>query len=182
MFEAVIECIIPFITAKLINRIENGAEMADILKTGALLAVMAMISLACGGIAGATCAKASSGFAKNLRHDLFYKVQTFAFENIDKFSTSSLVTRMTTDVGNVQFAYMMIIRTAIRAPLMMIFSIIMAYIMGGALASLSSLSYPCSSSVYGLSPRKQCPLSAVFSANMTDSMSLSRKMYAACAW
>ena len=142
MFEAVIECIIPFITAKLINRIENGAEMADILKTGALLAVMAMISLACGGIAGATCAKASSGFAKNLRHDLFYKVQTFAFENIDKFSTSSLVTRMTTDVGNVQFAYMMIIRTAIRAPLMMIFSIIMAYIMGGALASLFVIVIP----------------------------------------
>lgn len=142
MFEAVIECIIPFITAELINRIENGAEMADILKTGALLAAMAMISLACGGIAGVTCAKASSGFAKNLRHDLFYKVQSFAFENIDKFSTSSLVTRMTTDVGNVQFAYMMIIRTAIRAPLMMIFSIVMAYIMGGALASLFVIVIP----------------------------------------
>ena len=134
MFEAVIECIIPFITAELINRIENGAEMADILKTGALLAAMAMISLACGGIAGVTCAKASSGFAKNLRHDLFYKVQSFAFENIDKFSAASLVTRMTTDINNIQMAFMMCIRIAVRAPLMFLFAITMAFIMGGRLA------------------------------------------------
>lgn len=140
--EAVIECIIPFITAELINRIERGAAMAEILKTGVVLIAMAMVSLACGGIAGITCAKASSGFAKNLRHDLFYKIQTYSFENIDKFSTSSLVTRMTTDIGNVQMSYMMIIRTAIRAPLMMIFSIVMAYIMGGALASLFVIVIP----------------------------------------
>lgn len=141
-FEAVIECIIPFITANLINQIELGAQITYILKTGGLLVLMAVCSLACGSIAGVTCAKASSGFARNLRHDLFYKIQTYSFENIDKFSSSSLVTRMTTDVGNVQLSYMMIIRTAIRAPLMMIFSIVMAYIMGGALASLFVIVIP----------------------------------------
>lgn len=136
LLEAVIECIIPYITANLVNAIEDGAEMTTVLKTGGVLIVMAVCSLSCGGIAGFTCAKASSGFAKNLRHDIFHKIQGFSFENIDKFSSSSLVTRMTTDVSNVQMSYMMIIRTAIRAPLMLIFSIIMAYIMGGSLATL----------------------------------------------
>ncbi len=135
LLEAVIECLIPFITADLVNRIQAGAEMPEILKIGALLIVMAMLSLACGWTAGITAAKASAGFAKNLRQDAFYRVQTYAFQNIDKFSTSSLVTRMTTDVANVQFAYMMIIRTAVRAPLMLVFSIVMAFLMGGALAT-----------------------------------------------
>ena len=116
--------------------------MGDLIKTGVLLVVMAMASLACGGIAGVTCSKASSGFAKNLRHDIFSKVQTYSFENIDKFSSSSLVTRLTTDVSNVQMAYMMIIRTAIRAPLMLIFSVIMAYVMGGSLATLFVIIIP----------------------------------------
>ena len=133
--EAVIECLIPFITADLVNGIKDGVEMSAVLKTGGLLIIMAFASLSCGGIAGVTCAKASAGFAKNLRQDIFHKVQTYSFENIDKFSSTSLVTRMTTDVANVQMSYMMIIRTAIRAPLMLIFSIIMAYIMGGALAT-----------------------------------------------
>ena len=133
--EAIIECLIPFITAALVNSIKDGAEMSSVLKTGGLLIIMAFASLSCGGIAGVTCAKASAGFAKNLRQDIFHKVQTYSFENIDKFSATSLVTRMTTDVANVQMSYMMIIRTAIRAPLMLIFSIIMAYIMGGALAT-----------------------------------------------
>ncbi len=133
--EAVIECFIPFITAKLVNRIEAGVDMSVVLRTGLLLFVLALASLCCGGIAGLTCAKASAGFAKNLRGDIFHKVQTYSFENIDKFSSASLVTRLTTDVSNVQLAYMMIIRTAIRAPLMLIFSIVMAYIMGGALAT-----------------------------------------------
>lgn len=132
--EAVIECLIPYITAHMINTIESGANLAQILKTGLLLTFMAILSLCSGGIAGVTCAKASSGFAKNLRQDLFYRVQTFAFENIDKFSSSSLVTRMTTDVSNVQMAYMMIIRIAVRAPLLLIFSVIMAFRMGGMLA------------------------------------------------
>ena len=135
LLEAVIECLIPFITANLVNRIQAGAEMPEILRIGALLVVMAMLSLACGWTAGITAAKASAGFAKNLRQDAFHRVQTYAFQNIDKFSTSSLVTRMTTDVANVQFAFMMIIRTAVRAPLMLVFSIVMAFLMGGALAT-----------------------------------------------
>ena len=133
--EAVIEVFIPFITAELVNEIKAGADMGEIIKIGVLLVILAMLSLTCGGIAGFTCAKASAGFARNLRSDIFSKVQTFSFENIDKFSSSSLVTRMTTDISNVQLAYMMVIRTAIRSPLMFIFSITMAYIMGGALAT-----------------------------------------------
>ncbi len=135
VFEAVIECLIPFITANLINNIKNGTDMPYVLRTGGLLIAMALLSLCCGGMGGATCARASSGFSKNLRHDLFHKVQDYSFENIDKFSSSSLVTRITTDVTNVEMAYMMLIRIAVRAPLMLIFSILMAYIMGGALAT-----------------------------------------------
>ena len=133
--EAVIECIIPFVTTRMVNRIQAGTGISEILKIGGVLILLAVLSLCCGGLAGFTCAKASSGFAKNLRTDLFEKVQTYSFANIDKFSSSSLVTRLTTDVTNVQMAFMMIIRIAIRAPLMFIFSIIMAYIMGGALAT-----------------------------------------------
>ena len=135
IFEVIIEVFIPFITADLVNSIKAGAEMRELLLTGALLVCMALVSLTCGGVAGFTCAKASAGFAKNLRGDLFRKIQTYSFENVDNFSTASLVTRLTTDIGNVQMSYMMIIRTAIRSPLMFIFSIIMAYVMGGALAT-----------------------------------------------
>lgn len=132
--EALIETLIPFITAQLINHINDGADITEILKTGLILVGMAVASLTCGGIAGFTCAKASAGFAKNLRNDIFSKIQSFTFKNIDKFSTASLVTRLTTDVTNVQMSFMMIIRIAIRSPLMFIFSIIMAYYMGGSLA------------------------------------------------
>ena len=127
--EVVMECIIPYFIAKLINHIENGTDMKMILAYGGVLEILAFVSLFFGALAGSTCATASAGFAKNLRHDLYYKVQDFSFSNIDKFSTSSLVTRLTTDVTNVQNAYMMIIRTAIRAPFMMIFAIIMAFAM-----------------------------------------------------
>ncbi len=133
--EVIIEVLIPFITADLVNKIKEGAEMRELLLTGLLLVCMALVSLTFGGVAGFTCAKASAGFAKNLRGDIFRKIQTYSFENIDNFSTASLVTRLTTDVGNVQMSYMMLIRTAIRSPLMFIFSIIMAYVMGGALAT-----------------------------------------------
>ncbi len=133
--EVIIEVLIPFITADLVNKIKAGAEMPELLTTGALLVVMALVSLTFGGLAGLTCAKASAGFAKNLRGDVFRRIQTYSFENIDKFSTASLVTRLTTDVGNVQMSYMMLIRTAIRAPLMFAFAITMAYVMGGALAT-----------------------------------------------
>ncbi len=132
--EVIIECIIPFITAEMVNKIKYGADISEVLKLGGILVVLAILSLSCGGIAGFTCAKASSGFSKNLRNDIFEKIQTYSFENIDKFSSSSLVTRLTTDVSNVQMAFMMLIRVAIRAPLMFIFSIIMAYYMGGMLA------------------------------------------------
>ena len=133
--EAIMETIIPFITAQLVNDIKAGTNMNELLKTGLILTIIACVSLLCGGLAGFTCSKASAGFARNLRSDMFRRVQTYSFENIDKFSSASLVTRMTTDVANVQMSYMMIIRTAVRSPLMLIFSVVMAYIMGGALAS-----------------------------------------------
>ena len=123
--EVLIEVMIPFRTAKLIDSIETQAPLAEIANHGGVLVVLAVLSLLCGVLSGHFCAVASSGFAKNLRHDLFYKVQGFSFSNIDKFSTSSLVTRLTTDVTNVQNSFMMIIRTAIRSPLMLTFSIIM---------------------------------------------------------
>ena len=132
--EVIMECLIPFITADLVNSIKGGCQLSEIFKHGALLFAMACFSLLFGAIAGKTCASASCGFAKNLRHDLYYRVQDFSFENIDKFSTSSLVTRLTTDVSNVQMAFMMIIRTAIRSPLMFVFAIVMSFIMGGKLA------------------------------------------------
>lgn len=134
VLEVVIEVLIPFITAQLINLIKAGAEMSTVIQYGGLLVVMAVLSLGCGSAAGYFCAKASSGFGKNLREDIYFRVQDFSFENIDKFSTASLVTRLTTDVGNVQMAYMMIIRTAIRSPMMLIFSVVMAFVMGGTLS------------------------------------------------
>ncbi len=132
--EVFFECVIPFLTANLVNMVKAGAQMQEILRLGVLLIVMALLSLACGGIAGFTSSKASAGFVRNLRHDLFARVQTFSFANIDRFSSASLVTRMTTDITNVQMAFMMSIRMAIRSPLMMIFSCVMAFIMGGKLA------------------------------------------------
>ena len=134
--EVFLEVLIPFITANLVNGIKAGEAMSSVVKTGILLIVMAFISLFCGGFAGFTCSKASAGFAKNLRHDVFAKIQSFSFENVDKFSEASLVTRLTTDISNVQMSFMMLIRTAVRCPLMIIFSVIMAYIMGGKLAAL----------------------------------------------
>jgi len=135
-FEVILECIIPFVIAEMVKMIE-GHETVDIvtvLKYGAVVAALAIVSLLFGAIAGLTAAKASCGFAKNLRHDLYYSVQDFSFENIDRFSTSSLVTRLTTDVNNVQHAYMMIIRMAIRSPFMFIFAIVAAFVTGGSLA------------------------------------------------
>ncbi|MBP5781701.1 MAG: ABC transporter ATP-binding protein, partial [Clostridia bacterium] len=134
--EVIIECWIPFIVANLTNDIKNGCGLDVIWKSGLQLLILAVLSLTCGGLAGFTAAKASAGFAKNLRHDLFFKVQTYSFTNIDRFSSSSLVTRMTTDVANVQMAYMIIIRIAIRAPLMFVFAIFMAYYMAGVLATM----------------------------------------------
>lgn len=134
--EVLMEAVIPYILAMLVNEIQAGCELKTIAKYGAVLVALACVSLCCGGVAGYTASKASTGFAKNLRHDLYSSVQAFSFGNIDKFSSSSLVTRMTTDVGNVQMSYMMIIRIAVRAPLTFLFSVIMAYVMGGKLSTL----------------------------------------------
>ena len=134
MGEVFIEVLIPFYTARLVNQIKAGAEMKTVVTLGLILVMMAIVSLGCGGAAGLTGAQASAGFAKNLRGDLFRKIQDFSFGNIDRFSTSSLVTRLTTDITYVQMAFMMCIRIAVRAPLMLLFSIVMAFLMGGTLA------------------------------------------------
>ncbi len=143
--EVILECLIPFVITLLGEAIEGGAglwasgpdvtwQTLGVGQYALILVGMAILSLVCGAAAGAVCAKASAGFAKNVRQDLYYKVQEFSFENIDKFSTPSLVTRMTTDIMNVQMAFMMIIRVAVRSPMMMIFSVVMAFVMGGSLA------------------------------------------------
>ncbi len=133
-FEVAFEVLIPYVIALLVNRIEKGCELDVILKFGAVLVAMAAASLVFGVCSGASCAAASSGLAKNLRKDMFYKIQSYSFRNIDKFNVSSLITRMTTDVTNVQMAYMLLIRLVIRSPLMLICSFIMAFVMGGSLA------------------------------------------------
>ena len=158
--EVVVECIIPFITANFIDKIqkEGTIELSRVFFYGGLLLLMASISLTFGVIAGATCAKGSSGFAKNLRHDLFYKVQEFSFSNIDKFSTSSLVTRLTTDIMNVQQSYMMIIRTAVRAPFMLIFALTMAFVKSPTLATIYVAIVPFLAFVLFSIIRKAIPL------------------------
>ena len=140
--EVIIECIIPFLTANLVLEIQKGCELSTIVRYGVILMVLAGFSLFFGRIAGTTAASASAGYARNLRRDMFYNIQNFSFANIDRFSTSSLVTRMTTDVTNVQMAFMMIIRGAIRFPLMLVFSFIMAYIMGGSMAFIFLFTIP----------------------------------------
>ena len=132
--EVFLEVLIPFITAGMVNDINAGAGVSDILPKGLLMVLAALASLAFGTLAGTYSAKASAGLARNLRYDVFSKIQDFSFANIDKFSTSSLVTRTTTDITNVQNSYMMTIRTAVRAPVMMIFAVAMGFILGGRLA------------------------------------------------
>ncbi len=144
--EVIMECLIPFIASDLILVIQKDYEhiklkflmlddpTASAAVFGGILVIMALLSLSFGALAGRHCAVASCGFAKNLRYDLYTRSQDFSFENIDKFSSSSMITRMTTDVTNVQQAFMMIIRTAIRSPFMFIFSVIMAFALGGRMA------------------------------------------------
>ena len=162
--EVVMECLIPFIIAMLVNAIDvdtaagETVELNQVLMYGGILIAMSFASLAFGALSGAFCAKASSGFVKNLRQDMFYKVQDFSFENIDKFSTSSLVTRMTTDTNNVQMAFMMIIRIAVRCPLMMIFSLVMAFVMGGSLGWIFVAVIPVLSAILLLIMKAAMPL------------------------
>ncbi len=132
--EVACEMTIPFVTANLIDTIKVGATVEELLPTSGLLVLLAIVSLVFGAAAGITCSHASCGFAKNLRHDLFYKIQTFSFANIDDFSSSSLVTRLTTDITNVQQAFMMMIRIAVRSPLVLVFAFVMAFAMGGSVA------------------------------------------------
>ena len=135
ILEVFLEVLIPTRTADLVNGIKAGEPMSEVLKMGLILVGMALLSLCCGASAGFLGARASAGFAKNVRGDAFRRIQRFSFENIDKFSTASLVTRLTTDITNVQMAFMMTIRAAVRAPLMFVFSIVMAWRMGGSLAA-----------------------------------------------
>ena len=132
--EVVMEVAIPFVTAQLINTIQAGATLDELVPYAGTLVAMALASLAFGIGAGITCSDASCGFAKNLRHDVFAAVQRFSFANIDQFSSSSLVTRLTTDVTNVQLAYMMVIRTAVRCPMLLLCGIVMAFVLAGPLA------------------------------------------------
>ena len=147
--EVVMECLIPFIMTLLLDKIKSISESGDthlliqeILKYGGVLIVLAFVSLFCGVAAGKYCATASSGFAKNLRKDMFKRIQGFSFSNIDKFSTSSLVTRLTTDVTNVEMSYMMIVRTAIRAPFMLVFSLVMSFVINSKMALIFLCTVP----------------------------------------
>lgn len=157
-FESLTECFLPLMVATLVNKMQNGCDLSVIVKYGVILIIMACFSLLFGALAGITAANASAGFGKNLRKDLFVAVQNFSFENIDRFSASSLVTRMTTDVTNVQMAYMMIIRTVVRAPLMLIFSLIMGFVMGGRLALIFLFTIPVLGIGLGFVIKKTMPL------------------------
>ena len=139
--EAGLECILPLMMAELIDTLTGGA-MGPILRIGLALVVMSMVSLACGVMSGVRAATAAAGLARNLRQDLFFRVQEFSFADIDRFSASSLVTRMTTDVTNIQNAYQIIIRVAVRVPLMVIFSIIMTLMINPRLALIFIVMLP----------------------------------------
>ncbi len=147
--EVVCECLIPYIMTLLLGEIKHISESGDtsnliseILIYGLILILLALVSLTCGVLAGKFCATASSGFAKNLRNDMFSRIQGFSFSNIDKFSTSSLVTRLTTDVTNVEISYMMIVRTAVRAPFMLIFSLTMSFFINSQMALIFLCTVP----------------------------------------
>lgn len=156
--EVLCEMLIPFITANLIDAIKDGATVAEMLPTAGFLVLIALTSLAFGAAAGVTCSHASCGFAKNLRHDLFYRIQTFSFANIDAFSSSSLVTRLTTDITNVQQAFMLIIRIAVRAPLVLVFAFVMAYAMGGYISFVYLIMIPLLGIGLGLIIHKATPI------------------------
>ncbi len=140
--EVVMEVAIPFLMSFLIDNGINRGDMGTIWKIGGVLAAAALISLICGVAAGKYAARASAGYARNLRRDMYNRVQEFSFSNIDKFSASSIVTRLTTDVTNLQNAYQMIIRVAVRSPIMLIFSLIMAFKVNASLALIFLAAVP----------------------------------------
>ena len=140
--EAAVECALPFVTSEFVNKIEGINEISALLPYFLILVAMTIVSITCGILAGRFASYASCGFAKNLRNDLYKKVESFSFENIDHFHASSLVTRMTTDVTNAQQSFAMVIRIVIRAPLMLIFSAIMAFVTGGSMAFIFVVAIP----------------------------------------
>ena len=140
--EVVLDVIIPLYMGRLIDRGIDQGDMGYVVKIGLVLVVMCILSLACGTLSGRRAAVAAMGFGKNLRHDMFYQVQTYAFSNIDKFSSSSIVTRLTTDVSNIQNAFMMVIRVAVRTPCMLILSMVMAFRINASLALVFLLALP----------------------------------------
>lgn len=156
--EVVMEVIIPLLMANLIDKGMYDGNMNEVLKIGLELVGAAMLSLIFGVLSGSVAAKASAGFAKNLRKDLYYKVQDFSFSNIDKFSTASIITRLTTDVTYVQMAFQMIIRIAVRTPLMLVFSLIMAFGINKELSLIFLILIPIVGGVLGLISTKVYPI------------------------
>lgn len=140
--ECVFDVLIPYVMTLLLNEGIKGSDTNAVLLYGALLVAMSLVALLFGALSGIACSKASNGFATNIRHDMFEKVQEYSFEDIDKFSAASLITRMTTDVNMVQNSYMMIIRIAIRSPLMLVFGLVMTITVGGPLASVFAVVMP----------------------------------------
>ncbi len=156
--EVVLEVLIPLLMAKLIdNGIEKGS-MNYVLKIGGVLLAATVVSLLFGMLSASTAARASTGFAKNLRKDLYYKVQDFSFSNIDKFSTAGIVTRLTTDVSNIQNSFMMLIRVAARCPLMLVFSLVMSFSINSRLALIFVAIMPFLAAALYLIVRKAHPL------------------------
>ncbi len=141
-FETIFDVIIPLLMASLIDNGINKGNSTVIIQIGIALIICSLIAMFCGAKSGIYAAKASSGFARNLRKKIYYNVQDFSFSNIDKFSTSSIVTRCTTDINNVQMAFQMLIRVAIRAPLMLVFSLIMAFFINVKLATIFLVTIP----------------------------------------
>ncbi len=142
VFEVIMEVLIPYLMARIIDVGIQNSDLNYIFKIGAILVVSAFLSLTFGMLSGRYAAKASAGFAKNLRQGMFYNIQNYSFTNIDKFSTSSLVTRLTTDVTNVQMAFQMIIRILVRAPIMLIFALVMAFSVSSKLAWIFVVTMP----------------------------------------
>ena len=140
--EAAVECALPFVMSKLVDEIELADNIKVLIPYFIIIIGMSVVSITCGILGGRFASYASSGFAKNLRADLYKKVESFSFENIDHFRSSSLVTRMTTDVTNAQNSFAMTIRIVVRAPLMLIFSAIMAFVTGGHMAWIFVIAIP----------------------------------------
>lgn len=158
IFEVFMEVLIPLLMANIIDVGIANSDMNYILKTGLLLIVLAVVALFFGAMAGKMGAIASSGYVKNLRQDIFYKIQDFSFKNIDRFSTSSLVTRLTTDLTNIQMAYMMTIRLLVRAPIMIVLSLIMTLTISPKIALILLITIPFLGGLLIFIAKKRIPI------------------------